>query len=64
MFKLRRVSLAPRASATLATTVSLAVHTTRTPRPGTHAVEARINGVAHPLGAFEVAEAKRRGRSR
>lgn len=60
VFKLRRVSLAPRASATLATTVSLAVHTTRKPRPGTHVVEVRINGAAYPIGAFEVVEPRSR----
>ena len=34
--------------------VSLAVHTTRRPRPGTHAVEVVVNGAATPIGSFEV----------
>ncbi len=34
--------------------VSLAVHTTRTPYRGWHAVEAQVNGVRTPIGGFEV----------
>lgn len=58
VFKVTRVLLAARGRAELATTVSLAVHTTRTPRPGRHVVEVVINGKATPLGAFHVAAVK------
>jgi hypothetical protein len=34
--------------------VSLAVHTTRKPRPGVHAVDVVVNGKAERVGAFEV----------
>ena len=34
--------------------VSLAVHTTRKPHPGAHAVEVLVNGAPHPIGRFEV----------
>jgi len=54
VFKLKTVELAPRAAVTLAKTVSLAVHTTRSPNAGEHRVEALVNGVAHPLGTFTV----------
>jgi 3-methyladenine DNA glycosylase AlkC len=54
VFKLRRVDLAPGAEITLQKKISLAVHTTRVPRPGRHAVEVLINGVAFPVGAFRV----------
>ena len=58
VFKVKRVSLAPRASAELSASVSLAVHTTRKPNPGKHAVEVMINGVATPVGAFDVVRAR------
>ena len=58
VFKMTRVLLAARGRAELATTVSLAVHTTRTPRPGRHVVDVVINGKATPLGAFHVAAVK------
>ena len=54
VFKLKRVALAPGAKVQLATRVSLAVHTTRKPNPGTHAVEVLVNGLAFPIGSFEV----------
>ena len=54
VFKLKRVTLPPRGRVALATSFSLAVHTTRVPRPGKHAVEILINGVAHPAGSFDV----------
>lgn len=54
VFKLARVTLPPRGRVELRTRVSLAVHTTRRPRPGTHAVDAVVNGTAMPVGAFEV----------
>ena len=54
VFKVRRLTLAAGERVELRKHVSLAVHTTRTPRPGTHRVEALVNGVALPLTAFEV----------
>lgn len=60
VFKLKRVELAPRAAIELQARISLAVHTTRKPRPGTHAVEVLVNGVAFPAGAFEVTAGRRR----
>jgi 3-methyladenine DNA glycosylase AlkC len=44
--------LAPGESATFGCTVSLALHTTRTPYPGWHPVEAQVNGVRTPIGGF------------
>lgn len=58
VFKLRRVALAPRESATLAKTISFAEHTTRTPRAGAHALEVLVNGFVFPLGAVEVTARK------
>jgi len=54
VFKLKRVGVPARGRVELATRVSLAVHTTRKPRPGRHVVEVLVNGVAIPLGEFEV----------
>ena len=54
VFKLKRVTLPPRARMEFQTTVSLAVHTTRTPRPGNHAVDVMVNGQATRLGSFDV----------
>jgi 3-methyladenine DNA glycosylase AlkC len=47
-------ALGPGESASFGCTVSLAVHTTRTPYPGWHAVEAQMNGVRTPIGGFDV----------
>ena len=57
VFKLTRVALAPRASVNLKTTFSLAVHTTRVPHPGRHAVDVIVNGRAMRAGAFDVVAA-------
>lgn len=57
--KLRRVVLPPRCAIELETSVSLAVHTTRVPRPGMHAVDVMVNGDARRAGAFEVIPARR-----
>ncbi len=57
VFKLTRVTLAPRASVNLKTTFSLAVHTTRVPHPGRHAVDVIVNGRAMRAGAFDVVAA-------
>ncbi|MBL8684165.1 MAG: DNA alkylation repair protein [Myxococcales bacterium] len=58
VFKLSRVSLAPRGEVTLEKSISLAVHTTRTPNVGRHVVELQVNGVKRPLGHFDVAPAR------
>ena len=57
VFKVGRLALGPGESAELAKSVSLAVHTTRRPYSGEHALELLVNGEARPLGAFEVLEA-------
>jgi 3-methyladenine DNA glycosylase AlkC len=62
VFKLKRVQLPPRGQVELQKKISLAIHTTRTPRVGTHSVEVVVNGQAHGVGAFEVlpADGKKR----
>lgn len=54
VFKVGRIALAPRAGTDLTTSFSLAVHTTRVPRPGRHAVELVVNGQIFKAGAFRV----------
>lgn len=54
VFKLKRIELPSRGRAELTTKVSLAVHTTRKPRPGLHAVDILVNGQPIRAGAFEV----------
>jgi hypothetical protein len=54
VFKLKRVAIAAGAAISLSKRISLAVHTTRKPHPGTHPVEVLVNGVAFPIGAFDV----------
>jgi 3-methyladenine DNA glycosylase AlkC len=54
VFKLKRIALPPRGQVELQTRISLAVHTTRKPRPGTHAVDVLVNGEARRAGSFEV----------
>lgn len=54
VFKLKRIVLPPRGMMEMQTRISLAVHTTRKPRPGLHAVDILVNGVALPAGSFEV----------
>ncbi|HEX6098661.1 MAG TPA: DNA alkylation repair protein [Thermoanaerobaculia bacterium] len=54
VFKVERVTLPPRGAVELSTRFSLAVHTTRKPRPGKHAVEVLVNGTAYPADSFEV----------
>ena len=63
VFKLQRIELPARGRAELAKKVSLAVHTTRKPRPGRHVVEVLVNGVPLPAGSFEVVEARARRKS-
>jgi 3-methyladenine DNA glycosylase AlkC len=57
VFKLGRVVLGPRERVDLKTTFSLAVHTTRVPRPGRHAVDVIVNGRASRVGSFDVSGA-------
>ncbi len=59
VFKLERITLAPRQRVELETRFSLAVHTTRKPQPGTHAVDVMVNGHALRAGSFEVVEPRR-----
>jgi 3-methyladenine DNA glycosylase AlkC len=54
VFKLKRVRLPPKGRLRLATSVSLAVHTTRVPRPGRHFVDVLVNGKDRRIGSFEV----------
>jgi hypothetical protein len=64
VFKLKRIVLPPRGKVEMQARISLAVHTTRKPRPGTHAVDVLVNGVPIPAGSFEVTgirESSRKG---
>ncbi len=54
MFKITRVMLAAGERIELRTSFSLAVHTTRVPQPGKHAVDVIVNGNAMHAGAFSV----------
>ncbi len=54
VFKLTRLALAPRQQVALRTSFSLAVHTTRKPHAGTHAVDVLVNGHTIRAGQFEV----------
>ena len=55
VFKMKRVVLAAGDHVELWKSISLAVHTTRKPRPGRHLVDVIINGEATPVGHFTVA---------
>ncbi|HTV01363.1 MAG TPA: hypothetical protein VMF13_12520 [Luteitalea sp.] len=59
VFKLGRVTLGPRGRVDLKTGVSLAVHTTRVPRPGRHAVDVIVNGRTIRAGTFVVVQRRR-----
>lgn len=61
VFKMKRAVLPPRGRMDFHTSFSLAVHTTRVPRPGVHAVDVLVNGQALPAGSFEVLPSKRAG---
>lgn len=63
VFKVGRLTIAPRAAVPLRTAFSLAVHTTRVPRPGLHVVDVIVNGQARRAGSF-VVTAARKGRAR
>ena len=54
VFKLKRVLLPPGGQVRLQSRISLAVHTTRMPRPGRHAVDVLVNGQPKRVGSFDV----------
>jgi hypothetical protein len=54
VFKVKRVVLAAGEKAALTKSISLAVHTTRTPRPGRHGVDVIVNGETTRVGHFTV----------
>jgi 3-methyladenine DNA glycosylase AlkC len=58
VFKLKRLTLAPRQQIDLQTSFSMAIHTTRVPKPGGHAVDVIVNGQRLPAGSFSVTAAK------
>jgi 3-methyladenine DNA glycosylase AlkC len=53
-FKLKRLALGAGDTAALESSISLAVHTTRKPQPGKHAVDVLINGQPRRVGEFVV----------
>jgi len=57
VFKVDNVKLKAGQAQEVSKVISLAVHTTRTPYPGRHRVDAQLNGTTFPLGAFTVVEA-------
>jgi 3-methyladenine DNA glycosylase AlkC len=59
VFKVTRLVLGPGAQADLQVSISLAVHTTRVPQPGRHAVDVIVNGHRLPAGAFHVISRRR-----
>jgi 3-methyladenine DNA glycosylase AlkC len=54
VFKVGRLALPPGSALPLRVTVSVAVHTTRVPRPGVHAVDVVVNGQPIRAGSFVV----------
>ncbi len=54
VFKLRGLELAPRQTASLRKTISLADMSTRKHYPGMHTVDVVLNGRLEPLGAFDL----------
>ena len=54
VFKVKRVVLPAGQKLELTKSISLAVHTTRTPRPGRHLIDVIVNGEATPVGHFVV----------
>ena len=54
VFKLRKIALPPSGRVELGSAISLKDMTTRKHYPGRHRIEALINGVPYPLGAFEL----------
>ena len=64
VFKIGRFELPPRGTLDLGARFSLAIHTTRVPRPGRHAVDVLLNGMALRAGGFDVTAVGRRTRGR
>ena len=64
VFKVKRVTLPARGAVDCAVSVSLAVHTTRKPQPGRHAVDVIVNGKAVPIGSFDVVRTTRPSKAR
>jgi hypothetical protein len=56
VFKVKRIELPARGRIELAANVSLAVHTTRKPRPGRHDIDVLVNGEVIRAGSFEVVQ--------
>ena len=54
VFKGAELQLEPGATATVRKSISVRQHSTRTHHPGTHRVDILINGVATPIGSFEL----------
>ena len=54
VFKVKRVILSAGEKVALTKSISLAIHTTRTPRPGRHGVDVIVNGHATRVGQFTV----------
>ena len=59
VFKVARVTLGPQERRHFKAAVSLAVHTTRVPQPGRHAVDVIVNGQAMRAGTFTVTSSRR-----
>jgi hypothetical protein len=64
VFKIQRITLPARRRVNLQASFSLAVHTTRVPHPGRHAVELLLNGQVVPAGAFHVLASPKPGAKR
>ena len=60
VFKLKRIVLPARGREELQASVSLAVHTTRKPHPGKHAVDVIVNGRPSRVATFDVVAATMR----
>lgn len=54
VFKLKRVQLPAGGEVVLEKVISFAEHTTRTPHPGKHLFDVRVNGVIYPGGELSV----------
>jgi 3-methyladenine DNA glycosylase AlkC len=54
VFRLKRIMLPARDRVELQTRITMAVHTTRKPQPGNHAVDVIVNGTAKRVGSFAV----------
>ena len=57
VFKGAELEIQPGETASVRKKISLAQHSTRTHYPGTHPVEVLVNGVAIPIGSFELLSA-------